>query len=165
MVITLAGVAIAQQPPAWHDGLAEQLVGKWKLEGNVMGRAAHHIVAAQWVLGHQFLQIHEQTSSDAPATESRYDAIWFLGYDTVSERYILHLIDVFGGRYSETLGYGTRDGNDLRFVFEYPDGPFHTRWGWLPDAKRWEWHLEQKDKAGNWKVFAHLQLTQIQPDK
>jgi hypothetical protein len=51
MVITLAGVAIAQQPPAWHADLAEQLVGKWKLEGNVMGQAAHHTLPPQWVLG------------------------------------------------------------------------------------------------------------------
>lgn len=68
-------------------------------------------------------------------------------------------MDVFGARYSETLGYGTRDGNDLRFVFEYPDGPFHTRWHWLPESQSWEWQLEQKDKTGKWKPFADLKLT------
>jgi hypothetical protein len=108
-VITFAAVAMAQQSAGWHDDLLEQMVGNWKLDGIVMGQPAHHSVTAQWTLGHQFLQIHEQTSSDAPATESRYDATWFLGFDDVSERYVLHLMDVFGGRYSETLGYGTRE--------------------------------------------------------
>jgi hypothetical protein len=164
-VITLAAVAMAQQSAGWHDDLVEQMVGNWKLDGIVMGRPAHHSVTAQWTLGNQFLQIHEQTSSDAPATESRYDATWFLGFDDVSERYVLHLMDVFGGRYSETLGYGTRDANELRFVFEYPDGPFHTTWQWLPDTKSWEWHLEQKDRGRQWKAFADFRLTQIRSAK
>ncbi len=127
-----------------------------------MSRPAHHTVTAQWVLGHQFLEIREQTAADAPATESRYDALWFLGYDDISDRYVLHLMDVFGGRFSETLGYGTRDGDDLKFVFEYPDGPFHNRWRWMPQSRTWQWHLEQKDKSGKWTTFADFTL-QRQP--
>ncbi len=123
-----------------------------------MGRAAHHEVTAEWVLNHQFLRIHENTSVSAPSSESRYEAIWFLGYDAVSERYVLHLMDVFGARYSETLGYGTRDGNAIRFVFEYPDGPFHTTYRWSAEDDTWQWLLEQKDKAGKWTVFADLKL-------
>ena len=154
-------MASAQQPPAWQDDLVEHFAGMWKLEGTVAGRPAHHKVTAQWVLGHQFLEIHEQTAADAPASESRYDALWFLGHDEVSERYVLHLMDVFGARYSEAIGYGTREGNELRFVFEYPDGPFHKRWRWLPETNAWEWHLEQKDKTGKWKPFADFKLTRM----
>src|ERR1041385_9041823 len=91
--------AFAQQPSHWRDDLADQLIGTWKLEGTVMGRAAHHTLMAQWVLGHQFLELHEQTAEGAPANESRYDAMWYLGYDDVSDRYVLHLMDVFGGRF------------------------------------------------------------------
>jgi hypothetical protein len=32
----------------------------------------------------------------------------FLGFDHRSERYVAHWIDMFGGRASETLGFGTR---------------------------------------------------------
>jgi hypothetical protein len=42
----------------------------------------------------------------------------------MSERYVAHWIDVFGGRFSETLGYGKRAGDEIDFIFEYPDGPF-----------------------------------------
>ena len=153
------GPVAAAQAPGWQDELAERMLGTWQLEGTVAGnRAAHHLVTVQWVLNHQFLEIREQTSSDAPASESRYDAMWYLGYDGVSERYVLHLMDVFGARYSETIGYGERSGNDLRFVFEYPDGPFHTVWRWAPGPKSWEWHMEQKDKDGNWKPFGDFKL-------
>lgn len=151
--------SIAQAPAEWRDDLADDLTGTWKIEGQVLGRDAHHEVNAEWALNHQFLQIHEKTAATAPASESRYEAFWFLGYDPVSDRYVLHLLDVFGGRFSETLGYGTRNGNEIRFVFEYPDGPFHTTFRWFPTKSTWQWFLEQKDKNGKWTTFADFKLT------
>ncbi len=71
-------------------------------------------------------------------------------------------MDVFGGRFSETLGYGTRDGNEIRFVFEYPDGPFHTTFQWNPAQGTWKWLMEQKNKAGQWAPFADLMLTRVE---
>jgi hypothetical protein len=123
-----------------------------------MGREAHHSVHAEWILDHQFLRIDEKTVPGAPKSGRRYDAVWFLGYDSVSERYVLHLFDGHGARYSETLGYGIRNGNQLQFVFEYPDGPFHTTFRWNPDSRKWEWLMEQKGKDGNWAPFANLDL-------
>ena len=160
LIAALTGMhALAQAPPEWKDDLADHLAGAWTLTGQVRGRDAHHDVQAEWVLNHQFLRIHEKTAPPAPASERRYEAIWFLGYDSVSERYVLHLMDVFGTRYSETLGYGTRDGNSIRFVFEYPDGPFHTTYRWSPETGSWQWLLEQKDKDGKWTNFADFKLT------
>jgi hypothetical protein len=155
----MPGAVRAQTSAAWPDDLVDHMRGAWKLQGKIMGRDAHHEVRAEWVLNHQFLSIHEKTETDAPDSEHRYEASWFLGYDPVSDRYVLHLLDVFGGRFSETLGYGTRDGNAIRFVFEYPDGPFHTTYRWSAQDDSWEWVMEQKDKAGKWTTFADLKLT------
>jgi len=59
---------------------------------------------------------------------AEYEAIVFISYDNMSERYVVHWIDIFGGRFSETLGYGnSRDQHSIRFVFEYATGPFTTR--------------------------------------
>jgi len=127
--------------------------------GQVKGHEAHHVVEAEWVLNHQFLRLHEKTAPDAATTEHHYEAIWFLGYDTISERYVLHLMDVYGARFSETLGYGTRDGTRIRFIFEYPDGPFHTTFEWNPEKNSWEWLMEQKGEDGKWSQFADLTLT------
>ena len=148
-----------QTPVSWPDDLVNQMTGTWKLEGKIMGRDAHHEVRAQWVLNHQFLNIQEKTSAGAPESERRYEANWFIGYDPTSERYVVHLLDVFGGRFSETLGYGTRDGDSLRLVFEYPDGPFHTTYRWSPKEGTWQWVMEQKDKSGKWTKFANVRLT------
>jgi hypothetical protein len=105
--------------------------------------------------------LHEKTAADAPKSEHSYEAFWFLSYDQVSERYVLHLMDIFGARYSETLGYGTREGNQIRFVFDYPDGPFHTTYVWNSEKDSWEWLMEQKDKNGKWTPFADLKLMRI----
>jgi hypothetical protein len=156
--LTLPATVRSQEATKWPDQLVEHMIGEWKLSGDVMGGAAHHEVHAEWVLNRAFLLIHEKTSSDAPASERRYDAYWYLGYDPVSERYVLHLLDLFGGRFSETLGYGTLDGNKIRFVFEYPDGPFHTTFSWNAENGTWEWLMGQKDKDGKWGAFAHLKL-------
>lgn len=161
-IILLSPACFALQLPAeWRDQLVDQLAGKWKLEGTVMGKAAHHEVTADWVLNTQFLRLHEKTSPTAPKGEQPYEAYWFLGYDSVSERYVLHLMDVFGARSSETLGYGVRDGDEIRFTFEYPDGPFHTVFEWQPESGSWRWTMEQKNKAGKWAPFADLKLTRM----
>lgn len=159
VVLLFPAAVLAQAPDPWHDDLVDHLAGTWKMEGNVMGNAAHHDVRAEWVFNHQFLRIEEKTSPAAPFTERHYDAIWFLGYDAISERYVLHLMDQFGGRFSETLGYGVRDGNTIRFVFEYPDGPFHNTYKWDAEKNIWEWLMEQKDKNGKWTSFADLKLS------
>src|SRR5271156_1465387 len=160
MVLLFPAVAAAQAPEPWHDEFVDHLAGSWKMEGQVMRRSAHHDVHAEWVFNHQFLRIEEKTSASAPSTEHTYDAIWFLGYDATSERYVLHLMDQFGGGVSETLGYGVRDGNTIRFVFEYPDGPFHTTYKWDPEKNTWEWLMEQKDKSGKWTSFADFKTQQ-----
>ncbi|HEY0701562.1 MAG TPA: DUF1579 family protein [Candidatus Acidoferrales bacterium] len=159
--VLFPAASTAQRPEPWHDELVDHLAGDWKMTGDVMGRAAHHDVKAEWILNHQFLRIEENTSATAPDTESKYDAIWFLGYDPTSERYVMHLMDQFGGRFSETLGYGVRDGNAIRFVFEYPDGPFHTTLRWDAEKDSWEWLMEQKDKNGKWSPFADLKMSRV----
>ena len=162
ILITLAYAPVAAQTPTgWHDDLVDHMTGVWKLQGPVMGHSGHHDVEAEWTLNHQFLRIHEKTAASAPADEHRYEATWFLGYDPVSERYVLHLLDIFGARFSETLGYGTRDGDAIHFVFEYPDGPFHTTFRWSPEAGSWQWLMEQKNKEGKWTQFADLKLTRV----
>jgi hypothetical protein len=158
-------VGVAQDQPEldgpnhiFHDALLDHMTGNWTLSGKVMGRTAAHTVAAEWVLNHQFLRIHE--TDDAPAAQGRvpYEAIVMVGYDNTSDRYVAHWTDIYGGRYSETLGYGSRSGDEIRLVFEYPDGPFHTTFRWKPDSQQWQWLMETKDKTGQWTQFADLTL-------
>jgi hypothetical protein len=139
----------------FNDDLLNNLVGAWKLKREIRSRTAENTVTVEWVLNHQFLRIHMKDVKKPPT----YEAMVFVGFDNTSERYVVHWIDVFGGRFSETLGYGTRSGNSIKFVFEYPDGPFHNTFTWTPETKSWRFLMEQKNKAGMWVKFAEDTLT------
>ncbi len=142
----------------FNDPLLDNMVGRWVLTGEVAGHSARHLVEAEWVPNHQFLRIHEKDDASPMASVPSYEAIIMVGYDNTSERYVVHWVDIYGGRFSETLGYGSRSGDDITLTFEYPDGPFHTTFRWRPDSRSWEWMMQQKNKEGKWTQFADLIL-------
>lgn len=142
----------------FRDELLENLAGKWALTRKKGNQEVRNDVDVEWMLNHQFLRIHMTDAASPP----QYEAMVFVGYDNASERYVVHWLDVLGGRSSETLGYGRRDGNSLRFVFEYPDGPFHNTFSWDPQGKTWTCLLEQKNAAGQWTTFATDSLRRVQ---
>src|SRR5579864_3631489 len=92
------------------DDLLDNLEGQWKLKGTIVGHPGDADLEAGWVLNHQFLKIHEKGTSVIPGRPV-YEADVYVGYDNASERYVIHWIDIYGGRFSETLGYGTRTAN------------------------------------------------------
>jgi hypothetical protein len=51
------------------------------------------------------------------------------------------------------------NGANIRFVFEYPDGPFHATFRWHSDSHQWIWLMETKNKAGQWTEFVTLTVT------
>ncbi len=141
----------------FKDPLLDNLIGRWDAPGRVRGREIHARAWAEWVLNHQFVEVKLEDT----ATPSSYESWWFIGFDNRSERYVVHLLDVFGGRWSETLGFGPRTGdNAVRFTFEYGDGPFRNTLTWNAREKSWNWLIEEKDAAGRWKTFAEYDLRQ-----
>lgn len=138
----------------FHDELLDNLAGRWKLTRVMRGRTVENAVEADWVLNHQFLRLHMKDAADPP----QYEAMVFIGYDNTSDRYLAHWLDVFGGRFSEALGYGRRSGNSIELVFEYPDGPFHNTFSWDPAGKTWTFLMTQKDASGKWVTFAQDRL-------
>jgi hypothetical protein len=143
----------------FQDKFLSNLAGSWKMSGTIRGQSVTHNVDAQWVLNHQFLQVHEEAVTAPNSGGTSYEAIIMIGYDNASERYVAHWSDIFGGRFSETLGYGTKSGDHIEFVFEYPDGPFRTTFRWLQDKKQWQWLMRTKNAAGQWTDFSNLTLT------
>jgi hypothetical protein len=169
MLFVPPGLQSGQQPidganAVLADPLLDKMVGHWTMNGTLMGRPTMHTVEAKWVLNHQFLGIHEWGPPDPKTGKPQYEAMPMIGYDNMSERYVAHWIDVFGGRFSETLGYGKRVGNEIDFIFEYPDGPFHTNLIWDAALGQWHWHMTQKNTSGQWTAFADLTLSQTERD-
>jgi Protein of unknown function (DUF1579) len=142
---------------AMSDPLLDKMVGHWTMTGTLLGHPATHDVDVDWILDHQFLRIHEVDRHKGADGKPGYEAMPLIGYDNTSERYVAHWIDAFGGRWSETLGYGKREGDAVTFVFEYPDGPFRTTF--RRDGAQWHWSMTQKGADGAWKPFAEMTLS------
>jgi hypothetical protein len=140
-----------------RDDLLDNLAGHWMLTRKIRGKEIQNSVDAEWVLNHQFLQVHMKDLATPPA----YEALIFMGYDNTSERYVVHWIDVYGGRTSETLGYGKRNGTSMPLVFEYPDGPFHNTLTWDGTAKTWVFSMEHKNASGQWVPFGEDTLRRV----
>jgi len=49
-----------------------RLQGHWKLFGTIRGKNVEHSVEAQWVLNHQFLQVHEKDVAYASCLRGQY---------------------------------------------------------------------------------------------
>src|SRR5262245_44677404 len=154
-LLTPAARPADQEPPdgpqrIFKDDLLDNLAGDWKLTRKIRGRTAENTVKAEWVLNHQFLQIRMKDVAEPPA----YEALVLIGYSHADKRYVAHWLDTFGGKASETLGYGRRSGDSIKFVFAYPDGEFHNTFTWDPKAGTWTFLMEQKGKDGKWSTFA-----------
>lgn len=147
----------------FQDTLLDRLTGSWRLTGTMLPGTPYeqkltHDVQVQWTLNHQFLQIHEKATESAAKNTVPYEAIVMIGYDNTSERYVAHWMDVYGGRFSEALGYGKRSGAEIEFAFEYPDGPFHTTFSWKTASGEWKWLMRRKNKDGAWVTFGEMSL-------
>ena len=142
----------------FQDPLFDKMVGVWDINGVIAGRQIRQLCDVEWVLNHQFLKLHfvGVESGQLPGSRQRanYEALVFFGYDNMSERYVAHWLDIYGGRFSEALGYGQKvSENSIRFVFEY-DGPLHNTVTWDEESKRWKMVIRQKNQRGEWTQFA-----------
>jgi hypothetical protein len=144
----------ADEPPdgpkrIFKDPFIDNLACDWKLARKVRGRDLENKVKVEWVLNHQFLQIHMKDVADPPA----YQALVLIGYAHSEKEYVAHWCDTYGGKFS-AIGRGRRSGDSIEFAFQYPDGPFYNTFTWDPKAKSWTCRLESQNKEGKRVLFA-----------
>lgn len=162
LLITIALHAQAQNPPncddkRFNDPFMDKIAGVWSAGGKIGFDSVTYHFKGSWELDHQFMVL---TFADT-AAQPQYTAQVFIGYDCVSERYVCHWLDNFGGRFSETLGFGIRQGNTLEFRFEYPDGPFINQLIYNEKEDTWKMHTTTKNQNGVWVTFGDICLRRI----
>ena len=103
-----------------NDPLLDKLVGDWNVERNFPnGRTAKNVVHVEWVLQHQFVELHYRDVVTPPA----YEAIVLIGYDGVNKQYVCHWTDNFGADNSaEGLAPRDEGSNAIEFKFSFHDG-------------------------------------------
>jgi hypothetical protein len=155
----LPGSVSAQSLPA--DSVFPRLIGRWVLQGTIAGRRTTHDVTFDWMLGREYVQMHEvsreRNADDAPA----YEAVVLFGRDPHTGEYGCLWMDNTGANAFDPqgVGRGAVAGDSLPFLFRYTDTDhFHTTFVYNQAADTWQWHMDN-DSAGVRSPFARVTLT------
>ena len=146
------------QQPTFHDQLLDHFAGTWVLRGTIAGKETTHDVSADWVLGHQYMRIHEVSREKDSHGQPAYDAMVFVGWDQSAAEYVCIWLDTYGGMNATSMGRAKRAENLIHFTFQDKNSVFHTQFIYHPDARNWEWRLDSEEKGGT-KPFARVKLT------
>lgn len=140
------------------DPFLEGLVGTWTLTGSMGDTRLRQEVDAAWIVQGRFLRMHFLDSRPSDRGAAPYEAVYVIGHDEDPDEYVLHLFDTFGAGYSRTVGIGTRRGDTLEFLFDYPDGLFSN--AFIRDSAGEGWRMLLRAKEGDhWKPFAEKRLS------
>ena len=141
--------------------MLDHLIGKWVLHGTIQGRETTHDVVSEWVLGHQYVRLHEVSREKNAKGQAEYEAIVFIGWDQASSEYACLWLDTTGGGgiSPQAIGHAKRAGNEITFLFNYKDGgSFHTTFAYNKSTDTWQW-LMDGEEGGKLQPFARVKLT------
>ena len=157
--LALAAPAARAQAPA-PDPLLARMIGRWVLTGTIAGRPTTHDVTFAWLLGHEYVQMHEvsreKDSTGAPA----YEASVLITRDPATGEYAAQWLDNTGISAFDPrgVGRGPAAGDSIAFRFHYTDSStFHTTFLYDRQHDAWEWHMDD-DAGGKDRVFARVRL-------
>jgi hypothetical protein len=142
---------------ALQDPLLDHLIGKWVLQGTIAGSATTHDVTAEWVLGHEYIRLHEVSRERADNGQPLYEAIVFIGRDEATGGYAILWLDSTGGGgiTAQGIGHGKRSGDQIAFLFS----DFHNTFVYSKTSNTWQWIMDN-EKNGKLEPFARVTLSQ-----
>lgn len=136
----------------FNDTLLNHLSGQWLATGKIGNEAVVYEASVSWILNHQFLELNLTDTASSPV----YVAKVIIGYDCDNYLYVAHWIDNFGGRFSETLGYGTRQNQSIVFKFDYPEGTLQNTFTWNVEDKTWTSQSVVQNEMKDWNEFGTI---------
>ncbi len=154
--------AFAQQA-TFNDPLVDHLVGRWVLTGRMDKGSVTHDVSAEWVLAHQYLELHEVSREKNKDGSPVYQATVYIGWDAKKRIYDCVWLDDYGSISTQSLGYATRRGDAIPFIFQDRDDPgrFHTTFAWHAGDGTWTMDMDQ-ETGGKLAPFARTVLKRAQ---
>ena len=161
LLAVLVSISVSAQQTTFQDSLLDHMIGRWVLRGTIAGKETTHDIVAEWVLAHQYVQIHEISREKNAGGEAAYEAIVFIGWDQASDGYACQRLDVTGGGglSAQAIGHGKRSGDNIPFLFKGADGSlFHTTFAYDNKADTWQWLMDGEEN-GKLQPFARVKLT------
>jgi hypothetical protein len=159
VLCTIIAPPLAAQglPP---DSLFDRLVGRWVLTGTIARRQTTHDVTFQWMLGREYVQMHEVSRERATDGSPAYEAVVLFGRDPATGEYACLWMDNTGAAaFPEAgIGRGAVAGDSIPFLFRYTAATsFHTTFTYDRRTDTWQWHMDN-DSAGVRRPFARVAL-------
>ena len=144
-----------------RDSLLDRLAGHWVLRGAMAGKQVVHDVTFTWVLGGEYLEMHEVSRDRTPAGKLTYEAIAYLVHDPHSSEYGVLWLD--NTDYNAFLpggqGHGIAAGDSIPFLFtESPTSHVHNTFVFDRKTRTWAWHIDNDDEKGR-RPFARVTLS------
>ena len=164
-VAVLALALPARAQTVQRDSLLDHLIGTWVLRGPMRGQNVVHDVTFQWVLGGEYVEMHEVSRERDSSGAPQYEAIVYLVHDPHSHEYGVLWMD--NTDYNTFLpggqGRAVAAGDSIPFLFTYsPTDRFHNTFVYHRTTDTWEWHMDNDDAKGR-RSFARVTLTRAKP--
>ena len=152
--------SVAAQIPAAPAALLNHLAGTWVLQGTIAGKPTTHDVHAEWVLNHEYLELHETSREKNAGGVPAYEAIIYIGWDAKAQQYVCLWLDSTSGDglSSGILARANQSGDSIPFVFKLSaSDQIHTTFSYDKAADTWQWII---DNIANEKTrrFADVRL-------
>jgi hypothetical protein len=156
----LAATPALSQQATFNDPLVDHLAGTWVLTGQMDKGQVTHDITAEWVLAHQYLELHEVSREKNKDGSPAYQATVYVGWDAKLKIYDCVWLDDYGSISTQSLGYAKPSGDSIAFVFQDRDDPgsFHTTFTWHPKDGTWTMDMDQVTD-GKGEPFARTTLT------
>jgi hypothetical protein len=145
-----------------RDDLLNRLVGHWVLRGAMAGKQVVHDVTFRWVLGGEYVEMHEVSRERSARGAPAYEAIVYLVRDPHTQEYAALWLDNtdYNAFLPAGVGHAAAAGDSIPFVFTYsPSSRFRTTFVYDRSTQTWEWHMDNEDDAGGRRPFARVTLT------
>jgi hypothetical protein len=161
ILIAVASLPAFAQQSVPQDPLLDHVTGNWILQGTVAGSETTHDIEGEWVLGHEYLRLHETSREKNARGQSAYEAIIFIEWDASSSEYRCLWLDSTGGgglSSPQAIAHGKRSGDEITFLFKDNDGSVHTTFAYSKATDTWQWLIDN-EAGGKLSEFARLKLT------
>ena len=164
LILTIASLLLgsslhAQSPQ--RDSLLSRLTGHWVLRGPMAGKDVVHDVTFQWVLGGEYVEMHEVSRERTSAGTPAYEAIAYLVRDPHTHVYAALWLDNtdYNAFYPAGVGRGVAVGDSIPLVFtDSSASRFHNTFVYNRAADSWAWHMDNENARGR-RPFARVTLT------
>lgn len=160
-LFVLAGIAPVSAQALSPDSLFDRLIGHWVLRGTIARQNTTHDVSFEWMLGREYVQMHEVSRERAPNGAPAYEAVVLFGRDPRTGEYACLWLDNTGASAFDPqgIGRGKVTGDSIPFEFHYtPTDNFHTTFVYNRATDSWQWHMDN-DSSGVRRPFARVTLT------